>query len=80
MAVAHTNALDLIGKYVSFYTDTVYPHFGVVDSVSIYLDGRIEISFDTAEFHDLSQISKFTILGKVDLLDKPSPFNYSLLF
>ena len=79
MAVAHTTALNLIGKYVSFYTDTLYPHIGVIDSVSIYLDGRIEITFDTVEFFDLAQISKFNILGEVKTQD-PLPFDYRSLF
>jgi hypothetical protein len=79
MAVAHTTALNLIGKYVEFTTDNIYPHIGIIDSVSIYLDGRIEISFDTVEFYDLSQISKFKILGEVKTHD-PEPFDYSSLF
>ena len=76
MAVAHTTALNLIGKYVEFSTDNICPHVGIVDSVSIYLDGRIEISFKGQEFYDLSQISKFKILGEVKIHD-PQPFDYS---
>lgn len=74
MAVPHTTALNLIGKYVSFHTDALHHHIGVIDSVSIYLDGRIEITFDNLEFHDLSEISKFTILGEVKISKIPIPF------
>lgn len=73
MTVIHDNALNLIGKYVSFYTEHLYPHMGVVDSVSVYLDGRIQISFDDIEFYDLSNTSKFNILGEVAILEKPLP-------
>ena len=75
MTVSYSKHYDLLGKYVSFYTDNLYPHIGIVDSVSFYLDGRIEISFDTNEFYDLSQVSKFEILGAVNLFESPIPFS-----
>lgn len=67
MAVAHTTALNLMGKYVSFYTDSSYPIIGVIDSVCFYLDGRISITFDDINFYDLSEIDSLKVLGEVTL-------------
>ena len=50
MAVANTKALELLGKYVSFKCGSNLDQIGVIDSVSIYLDGRVEIGFADHNF------------------------------
>ena len=41
---------ELLGKYVSFKYDSNFDHIGVIDSVSFYLDGRVEIGFADHNF------------------------------
>lgn len=69
MTVSYSKHYDLLGKYVSFKCDSNIEHVGVIDSVSFYLDDRVEIGFANYEFFDLSQISNFKILGQVLLGD-----------
>lgn len=69
MTAAHTTALQYLGKYVSFKCDSNIEHVGVIDSVSFYLDDRVEIGFANYEFFDLSQVSDFKVIGQVLLGD-----------
>ena len=43
MADVNAKVFELLGKYVSFKYDSNFDHIGVIDSVSFYLDGRVEI-------------------------------------
>ena len=42
MAVSHTTALEYLGKYVSFQSDSSYLHVGVINSIIFTLDGKTE--------------------------------------
>ena len=67
MADVNVKAFELLGKYVSFKYDSNFDHIGVIDSVSFYLDGRLEIGFADHNFYDFTQISNLEILGNVSL-------------
>ena len=45
MADVNAKVFELLGKYVFFKYDSNFDHIGVIDSVSFYLDGRVEIGF-----------------------------------
>ena len=73
MAAAHTNALSLLGKSVSFeylrhvqLTEQSSIDFrekisGVVTAVTVYLDGSPEILIDDGDFHVLSEVQNFQL-------------------
>ena len=67
MADVDAKAFELLGKYVSFKYDSNFDHIGVIDSVSYYLDGRVEIGFADHNFYDFTQISNLQILGIITL-------------
>lgn len=67
MADVNAKAFELLGKYVSFKYDSNFVHTGVIDSVSFYIDKRVEIGFADGNFYDFTQISNLEILGHVTL-------------
>jgi len=67
MAAANTTVLQLLGKYVSFNTDTSFETYGVIFNVVFNMDGTIEISIGWDEFYDYSAISNLKIIGEVHL-------------
>ena len=69
MADVNAKAFELLGKYVSFKYDSNFDHIGVIDSVSFYLDGRVEIGFADHNFYDFTQISNLEILEMLACLD-----------
>lgn len=67
MAVAHTTALNLLGKYVSFSCERSLDCFGVVNSVVFDMDGSCQFSIGWDDFFSLTDISNLKILGEVKL-------------
>lgn len=66
MAVSHTNALELLGKYVSFKANDFYRQ-GVVESVIYHLNGKHELSINFDDFYFLSDVEDVSILGYIHL-------------
>lgn len=66
MAAANTTVLQLLGKYVSFNTDSCFETYGVISNVVFNMDGTI-ISIGWDEFFDYSAISNLKIIGEVHL-------------
>ena len=65
MAVAHINALDLLGKKVQFiWTQDVHSFecTGTVTDVLLSLSNESQISIDDGEFYCLSDLLEFKIL------------------
>lgn len=69
MTVAHTTALELLGKQVSFITtvevdSTVYPshHLGVVTDIVLSLTSELQISLNDGDFYSFSDLLEFKIL------------------
>lgn len=67
MAVAHTNVLQLLGKYVSFNTDSCFETYGVISNVIFNMDGTVEFSIGWGEFYDYAKITNLRIMGEVHL-------------
>lgn len=67
MAAANTTVLQLLGKYVSFNTDSRFETYGVISNVVFNMDGTIVISIGWDEFFDYSAISNLKIIGEVHL-------------
>ena len=67
MAVAHTNSLEYLGKYVSFNSDSSFEVYGVISNVIFNMDGTVELSIGWDEFYNLKDISNLKILGEVKL-------------
>lgn len=63
MAVAHTTALTLLGKYISFKADGFY-RYGVVHSVISEFDGKHQICINFEDFYFLSDLDDLSILGE----------------
>lgn len=73
MAVANTNALELLGKEVSFISEckvdlteksfVTYSkkHSGVVTNITISLDSEPEFSIDDGDFFEFSGIKDFVV-------------------
>lgn len=66
MAVAHTTALTLLGKYISFKAGGFY-HQGVVESVFYHLNGKHELCINFDDFYFLSDVEDVSILGDIIL-------------
>ncbi|WP_119054826.1 hypothetical protein [Acinetobacter colistiniresistens] len=67
MAVAHTTVLQLLGKYVSFNSDSCFETYGVISNVVFNMDGTVEISIGWDEFYDYSKITNLKVMGEVHL-------------
>lgn len=67
MTVANTKALDHLGKYVSFTTDSAFEIYGVVSNVIFNMNGSIEFSIGWDEFYSFTEVRNLKILGEVNL-------------
>jgi hypothetical protein len=67
MAASNTNALDYLGKYVSFNHDDIFEIYGVISNVIFNMDGSVEMSIDWDNFYELSKMSNLKILGEIRL-------------
>lgn len=67
MTAANTNALNYLGKYVSFNTDSAFEVYGVISNVIFNMDGSVELSIGWDEFYSLSDVTNLKILGEVKL-------------
>jgi len=70
MAVAHTNALNLIGKYVSFYINADHcrlDYEGVINSLILEHDGSHQLRIGFDDFYLLSDIEDLKVLGELTL-------------
>jgi hypothetical protein len=67
MAVAHTTALNLMGKYVSFSSEQSLDHHGVVTSVVFDIDGSVQFLIGFDDYYNYSDVVNLKILGEVIL-------------
>lgn len=67
MAVANTNALNYLGKYVSFNHEDIFEIYGVISNVIFKMDGTIEMSIGWDEFYNFSEITNLRVLGEITL-------------
>lgn len=70
MAVSHTTALDLLGKYVSFYIHSQQSRLdfeGVVNSLVFKFDGTSEFGIGFDDYYKLSDVEGLKILGELHL-------------
>ena len=70
MAVAHTTALNLIGKYVSFHVESKHSNLhyeGVVCSLTLQMDGSHSLGIGFDDHYALSEINGLKVLGEVTL-------------
>jgi len=67
MTVANTNALNYLGKYVSFNHQHNFEIYGVVSTVVFNIDGTIDLSIGWEDFYKYSEITNLKILGEVKL-------------
>lgn len=67
MTVANANALELLGKQVSFIsvfpTEPVYEiaRSGLVTTVAISIDSHVEICIDDVQYYVLSDLRDFVV-------------------
>lgn len=67
MAASNTNALDYLGKYVSFNYDDIFEIYGVISNVIFNMDGSVEMSIGWDTFYELSKMRNLKILGEIRL-------------
>lgn len=70
MAVAHTTALNLIGKYVSFYINADHcrlDYEGVISCLILEHDGSHQVRIGFDDHHLLSDIEGLKVLGELVL-------------
>lgn len=70
MAVSHTTALELIGKYVSFdikQAHTFFHYEGVVSSLVFEMDGSHSLKIGYDDNFLLSDVEDLKILGELRL-------------
>lgn len=70
MAVAHTTALNLIGKYVSFYINDRnrrLDYEGVISCLILELDGSHQVRIGFDDHYLLSDIQDLKVLGELVL-------------
>lgn len=67
MAVPNTNALDYLGKYVSFNHHHNLEIYGVVSAVVFNMDGSIDLSIGWEDFYNFSEMDNLKILGEIKL-------------
>ena len=51
MTISNTKALEYLGKYVSFTTDSPFEIYGVVSNVTFNMNGSIEFSIGWDDFY-----------------------------
>lgn len=67
MTVANTNALNYLGKYVSFNHEDIFEIYGVISNVTFNMDGTIEVSIGWDDFYNFSEITNLKVLGEISL-------------
>lgn len=67
MAVANTNALNYLGKYVSFNHEDIFEIYGVISNVIFNMDGTIELSIGWDDFYNFSEMTNLKVLGEISL-------------
>ena len=67
MAVPNTNALNYLGKYVSFNHEDMFEKYGVISNVIFNMDGSVELSIGWDDFYELSKITNLKVLGEIKL-------------
>jgi hypothetical protein len=67
MTVANTNALNYLGKYVSFNHEDIFEIYGVISNVIFNMDGTIELSIGWDDFYNFSEMTNLKVLGEISL-------------
>lgn len=67
MAVTNTNALNYLGKYVSFNHEDIFEIYGVISNVIFNMDGTIELSIGWDDFYNFSEMTNLKVLGEINL-------------
>lgn len=67
MTVANTNALNYLGKYVSFNHEDIFEIYGVISNVIFNMDGTIELSIGWNDFYNFSEMTNLKVLGEISL-------------
>lgn len=67
MAVTNTNALNYLGKYVSFNHEDIFEIYGVISNVIFNMDGTVEMSIGWDDFYNFSEITNLKVLGEISL-------------
>lgn len=67
MTVANTNALNYLGKYVSFNHEEIFEIYGVISNVIFNMDGTIELSIGWDNFYNFSEMNNLKVLGEISL-------------
>ena len=67
MTVANTNALNYLGKYVSFNHEDIFEIYGVISNVIFNMDGTVEMSIGWDDFYNFSEITNLKVLGEISL-------------
>jgi hypothetical protein len=62
MTVANTNALNYLGKYVSFNHEDIFEIYGVISNVIFNMDGTIELSIGWDDFYNFSEMTNLKVL------------------
>ena len=68
MTISNTKALEYLGKYVSFTTDSPFETYGVVSNVIFNMNGSIEFSIGWDNFYSFTEVHNLKILGEVNLI------------
>lgn len=67
MTVANTNALNYLGKYVSFNHEDIFEIYGVISNVIFNMDGTVELSIGWDDFYNFSEMTNLKVLGEISL-------------
>lgn len=67
MTVANTNALNYLGKYVSFNHEDISEIYGVISNVIFNMDGTVELSIGWHDFYNFSEMTNLKVLGEISL-------------
>ena len=63
MTVANTNALNYLGKYVSFKHEDIFEIYGVISNVIFNMDGTVELSIGWDDFYNFSEMKNLKNIG-----------------
>lgn len=67
MTVTNTKALQYLGKYVSFTTNSAFETHAVISNIIFNMDGSIEFSIGWDDFFSFDEVHNLKILGEVKL-------------
>lgn len=70
MTAANTTALEYLGKYVSFNTDSSFEIYGVISNVIFNMEGTVEFSIGWDDFYNFSEVTNLKVLGEISLYPK----------